>query len=249
MTLLLICWSWGSPGGGWIWTLVEEDDSEGLAADAEVAPSADQAADSGKKTWRMNHLRVRFCWLILAIVPLLKQELLNQIFEQHLIIWTLLVVDACELLEFLYVELILPDQMCSSPCLRTWTSLRLTMCMPMMTSLPGHRKWFFWGEERICSFCAGGWDWVSKNSFSEMNDGWFVRLVEYLLVWGSAIGCNEVAVDLIGCILNYPRNKWAVYLIWSEWMPRWSASPIRIALTWPYRVLWNLSTVPWRWWL
>ena len=71
VTLLLTCWGWGSPGGGWIWTPVEEADSEGLAADAELAPSADEAVESGVRleewaTWESDsadsYLTLFFCW-------------------------------------------------------------------------------------------------------------------------------------------------------------------------------------------
>ena len=90
VTLLLSCWGWGSPGGGWIWTFV---DFEGLVVDVEIAPSVDEAVDSGRRPeeWTIwetdsadSYLTVFFCWS--------KNVCLNEILEKHLIMWALLIV-------------------------------------------------------------------------------------------------------------------------------------------------------------
>ena len=90
------------------------------------------------------------------------------------------------------------------------------MCILVTTSLPNNYKENdFWGEERICNFCAGGWNWMWARTRSPkwtMGDSW--GLLKPFSYEVSAIGCDEVAVDLISCMLNKSRKKQAIYLVW-----------------------------------
>ena len=110
--------------------------------------------------------------------------------------------------------------------LRIWPPERLTMCVPAMTSSPNHSAYDFFG-------------WGTNPHRREQ---WVIHEP----FWRHS---HRKSSHLI-----WPDTDWSDRLR-AEWSMAWkglplglSQSPILMALAWPQRVLWNLSTVPWLWW-
>ena len=166
-----------------------------------------------------------------------EQELLNEIFEQHLIIWILLIVGHLIHESQSWTSwtpqhwTAFREQASDGAGFEDWPSMRLTMCMPVTTNLPNQSPNDFWGADLSCNFWEGGWAWVWARTRSPK---WTIGDFWALLNTSSI----DVLPSEVEVILRHDRNEVS-----------WSASPIlMMALTWPYRLLRNLSMVPWLWW-
>ena len=102
-----------------------------------------------------------------------------------------------------------------------------------------------WGDARTCNF--------EHMAVTEHEQGlalWHQRLatlglLEDHLLWGLSIWPDKISVDAEDRTSSDPWKQSS--MTWAAWVPRWSARPIRSALTWPYDSLRSLSTVPWLW--